>query len=123
MLEFYVESGYRLRQLRECATGDYMDPFADWLESVGFRRRSAQLILRGAAHLGEWAAIEQVRIEQFDQRVLNTFTDHLVTCCCTHPFRSCDPQFERGKAVYRTFAESQHRAVCGTRCSTTARFG
>jgi len=96
MLEFYVESGYRLRQLRECATGDYMDPFADWLESAGFRRRSAQLILRGAAHLGEWAAIEQVRIEQFDQRVLNTFTDHLVTCCCTHPFRSCDRRNLRG---------------------------
>ena len=57
MLEFYVESGYRLRQLRECATGDFMDPFAEWLESAGFKRRSAQLILRGAAHLGEWAAI------------------------------------------------------------------
>jgi hypothetical protein len=51
MLEFYVESRYRLRQLRECAIGDYVDPFSDWLESAGFRRRSAQLILRGAAYL------------------------------------------------------------------------
>ena len=82
MLEFYVESGFRLRQLRECATGDYMDPFADWLESAGFRRSSAQLLLRGAAHLGEWAALEQVRIEQFDQGVLDTFAGHLPACCC-----------------------------------------
>ena len=84
------------RQLRECATGDYMDPFADWLKSAGFRRRSAQLLLRGAAHLGEWAAIEQVRIEQFDQRVLDTFAGHLATCCCTHPFRGGDRRNLRG---------------------------
>src|SRR5439155_15631553 len=84
------------RQLRECATGDYMDPFADWLKSAGFRRRSAQLLLRGAAHLGEWAAIEQVRIEQFDQIVLNTFADHLATCRCTHPFHGCDRRTLRG---------------------------
>src|SRR5437867_3558478 len=96
MLEFYVESGYRLRQLRECATADYMDPFADWLESAGFRRRSAQLLLRGAAHLGEWAAIEQVRIEQFDRRVLGAFADHLDACCCTQPFRGCNRRHLRG---------------------------
>ena len=36
MLEFYLESGYWLRQLRECAIGDYVDAFADWLESAGF---------------------------------------------------------------------------------------
>ena len=72
MLEFYVESGFWLRQLRECAIGDRIDPFAEWLQCAGFRRRSAQLILRGAAHLGEWASIKQVRIEQFDQRVLDT---------------------------------------------------
>ena len=33
MLEFYVESGYRLRQLRESAISGYMDPFVDWLKS------------------------------------------------------------------------------------------
>jgi hypothetical protein len=96
MLEFYVESRYRLRQLRECAIGDDRDPFAEWLHSAGFRRRSAQLILRGAAHLGEWADIEQVRIEQFDQRVLNSFADHLATCGCTHLFRGCDRRNLRG---------------------------
>ena len=76
MLEFYVESGFRLRQLRECATGGYMDPFSGWLQSAGYRRRPAQLLLRGAAHLGEWASIEQVQIGQFDQRVLDAFTGH-----------------------------------------------
>ena len=96
MLEFYVESGFWLRQLRECAIGDYVDPFAEWLECAGFRRRSAQLILRGAAHLGEWGSIEQVRVEQFDQRVLDTFAGHLARCCCTHPFRSRDRRNLRG---------------------------
>jgi hypothetical protein len=58
MLEFYIESEFRLRQFRECATGEYMDCFADWLQSDGYRRRPAQLLLRSAAHLGEWASIE-----------------------------------------------------------------
>ena len=59
MLEFYFESGFRLRQLRECATGEYMDPFADWLQSAGYRRRPAQLLLRGAAHLGQWHRLKK----------------------------------------------------------------
>ena len=77
MLEFYIESDFRLLQLRECATGKYMDSFADWLQSAGYRRRPAQLLLRSAAHLGEWASIEHVRIDQFDQRMLDTFAGHL----------------------------------------------
>ena len=77
MLEFYIESEFRLHQLRECATVEYMDLFADWLQSAGYRRRPAQLLLRGAAHLGQWASTEQVRIDQFNQRVLDTFAGHL----------------------------------------------
>ena len=73
MLEFYIESDFRLLQLRECATGEYMDCFTDWFQSAGYRRRPSQLLLRGAAHLGEWASIEQVRIDEFNQRVLDTF--------------------------------------------------
>jgi len=107
MLEFYVESGYRLRQLRECATGDYMDPFAHWLESAGFRRRSAQLLLRGAAHLGEWAAIEQVQTEQFDRCVLDAFADHLDACCCTHPFRGCNRRHLRGAKRFTEHLQSR----------------
>ena len=61
MLEVYPESRFWLRQLRECAIGDRIDPFAESLQGAGFKRRSAQLLLRGAAHLGEWASIEQVR--------------------------------------------------------------
>ena len=96
MLEFYVESGFRLRQLRECATGQHMDAFADWLQSAGFKRRPAQLVLRGAAHLGEWASIQQAQAGQFDEEVLDSFTGHLATCSCTHSFRCRDRRHLQG---------------------------
>lgn len=51
MLEFYFESDFKLRHLRQCPVGTYMDGFADRLHSAGYRRRPGQLILWGAAHL------------------------------------------------------------------------
>ena len=107
MLEFYVQSEFRLQQLRECATGEYMDCFADWLQSDGYRRRPAQLLLRSAAHLGEWASIEQVRIDQFDQPVLASFAGHLATCSCTHPFRGRDRRTMRGANRFVEYLQSR----------------
>jgi len=52
MLDFYIESAFRLRRLRQCPVGEQMDGFAGWLHSAGYRRRPAQLTLRAAAHLG-----------------------------------------------------------------------
>jgi len=90
MLEYYVESRFKISLLRECAAGDHMDRFADWLHSAGYRRRPAQLLLRGAAHLSHWASIRKVRIEKIDQRLLGTFVHHLATCTCTHSFHGRD---------------------------------
>jgi integrase len=107
MLEFYIESEFRLRQFRECATGEYMDCFADWLQSDGYRRRPAQLLLRSAAHLGEWASIEQVRVDQFDEAVLDSFSGHLTTCACTHPFRGRDRRAMRGANRFVEYLQSR----------------
>jgi len=90
MLEYYVESRFKICLLRECPAGDHMDRFADWLHSAGYRRRPAQLLLRGAAHISHWASIRKVRIDELNQQLLDTFVRHLATCTCTHAFHGRD---------------------------------
>jgi site-specific recombinase XerD len=88
MLEYYLDSEFKISQLRECPVGEHMDCFADRLHAAGYRRRPAQLLLRGAAHLSYWALIRKVRIEEIDQRLFGTFVNHLATC--THSFHGRD---------------------------------
>ena len=49
MLTFYVENDLKLRHLRQCPIGRYLDGFADWLRLAGYKQRPAQQILRGAS--------------------------------------------------------------------------
>ena len=41
MLEFYLENKAKLRQLRHCPIGNYLDDFAKWLQSSGYKQRPA----------------------------------------------------------------------------------
>jgi len=96
MLEYYIDNEFKLRQLRASPAGKNIDFFADWLHSAGYRRRLAQLLLRGAAHLAHWASIHKVRIGQLDQAVLDSFVRHLATCACTHAFHGRAPYHAEG---------------------------
>jgi site-specific recombinase XerD len=96
MLEYYVDSEFKLRQLRGCPVGKHMDCFADWLHAAGYKRRSAQLLLRGAAHLGHWASIRKVRIGRLDSPMLDTFARHIATCTCPHAFHGRGPYNAEG---------------------------
>lgn len=87
MLECYVESDFTLRQLRQCPAGPH---FADGLRSAGYRQRPAQLALRGAAHLSQWAAARGIPTARLGEATLDAFVDHLSTCGCPHPFRGRD---------------------------------
>lgn len=88
MLEFYVESDVRLRQLRQCPVGGHIDGFADWLRSAGYKRRPGQLVLRGAAHLGHWISAHGVPTHLINEEVLDGFARHLPTCACHTPFKA-----------------------------------
>jgi hypothetical protein len=90
MLEFYLDSGFKLRRLRGCPVGEHMDSFADWLQLRGYKRRPAQLALRGAAHLGCWASTCGIPIGSLDETVVDSFIHHVPKCTCRHPFRGRD---------------------------------
>lgn len=106
MLEFYFESDFKLRHLRQCPVGTYMDGFADRLHSAGYRRRPGQLILRGAAHLGHWASIRSGPICLLDEGVLNSFSTHLPTCACPHSFRGRDRYHIEGARRFFEYLQS-----------------
>jgi integrase/recombinase XerD len=96
MLEFYVELDFKRRQLRECPVGQYVDRFANWLRSAGYKRRPGQLALRGAAHVGYWTSARSVPTDQIDDGVLTSFARHLPTCACAHPFHGGDRYHREG---------------------------
>lgn len=87
MLEFYIDSEAKLRQLRQCPVGKYLDDFAQSLQSSGYKQRPAQLTLRAAAHFGHWVSERAVPIEHVDDELIATFARHLPTCVCSHGFQ------------------------------------
>ena len=74
MLEFYVDSKAKRRQLRQCPVGNYLDDFAQWLHASGYNQRPAQLTLRGVAHFGHWTSEQGVPIEHIDDDVIDFLT-------------------------------------------------
>jgi site-specific recombinase XerD len=109
MLEFYVESEFKRRALRQCPVGDHLDGFAEWLRLAGYQRRPGQLLLRGAAHLGHWSAARGARRGRITAGVLAAFVRHLPTCACPHPFRGRD-RYHR-EAAQRFFTHCQRVGV------------
>jgi len=90
MLELYIDSEAKLRQLRQRPICKYLDDFSQWLQSSGYKQRPAQLALRAAAHFGHWASDHGVFIEHIDDQLIDTFACHLPTCACSHGFQGLD---------------------------------
>jgi site-specific recombinase XerD len=104
MLEF-VESEFKRRQLRQCPVGQHLDGFAEWLHAAGYKRRPGQLLLRGAAHLGHWAAARDVGIGCIHAGVLDAFARHLSACACPHPFQGRDRYHREGAQRFLTYLQ------------------
>jgi site-specific recombinase XerD len=102
MLEFYIDSEAKLRQLRQCPVGKYLDDFAQWLQSSGYKQRSAQLTLRAAAHFGHWVLEHAGPIEQADDELIDTFARHLPGCACSHGFQGRDNYHAAGARRFLT---------------------
>ncbi len=103
MLEFYIESKAKLRQLRQCPVGQYLDDFAQWLSSAGYKQRPAQLTLRAVAHFGCWTSEYRVPLEQFNNELIDTFARHLPTCVCSHGFQGRDNYHAAGARRFLSY--------------------
>lgn len=90
MLEYYLESDLKLRHLRQCAVGEHLNGFANWLRSAGYKQRPGQLILPGAAHFGQWTSARAVPIERVDDALGDAFVRHLPSCGCSRIFQGRD---------------------------------
>lgn len=109
MLEFYIDSEAKLRQLKQCPVGKYLDDFAQTLQSSGYRQRPAQLTLRAAAHFGHWVSEHAGPIEQADDELIDIFARHLPTCACSHGFQGRGNYHAAGARHFLT-----HLRIIGT---------
>ena len=96
MLNFYVDTEIKLCQLQQCPVGTHLEGLAEWLRGAGYKKRPGQLLLRGAAHFGYWAAARGVRISDVQEDVLAAFGRHVPRCTCAHSFRGRDRYHREG---------------------------
>lgn len=100
MLGLYLKSEFAVRRLRQSPVGKYVDEFAGELRAAGYTRRSGLLLLRGAAHLGHWAAAGGVTLDRISEEALASFAGHVPTCTCAHPFQGRDRYHSQGAARF-----------------------
>lgn len=109
MLEFYVESEFKLNQLRQCRVGMHLEGLSAWLRTAGYKRRPGQLLLRGAAHFEYWASARGVEPGQVHEGVIAAFARHVPSCACAHPFRGRSRYHQEG--AQQLFAHLQRAGV------------
>lgn len=107
MLEFYLENEDKLHQLRQCPVGNYLDDFAQRLQSSGYKQRPAQLTLRAAAHFGHWLLEHAVPIACADDELIDTFACHLSICECWHGFQGRDNYHAVGARCFLNYLRTR----------------
>lgn len=107
MLELYIDSEDKLRQLRQCPVGEYLDDFAQVLHSTGYKQRPAQLTLRGVAHFGYWTSERTVPVERINSELIDAFAGHLPTCACSHHFQGRDVYHAAGARRFLSYLQTE----------------
>jgi integrase/recombinase XerD len=84
MLDHYFRGNERKlgRWLRESPASPWLDGFARWLHSHGYRRGRGRRHLRAAAHLSRWAARRGTAVGELDEAALQAFRVHMARCRC-----------------------------------------
>jgi site-specific recombinase XerD len=82
MLEKYFETPFVLQRLRSGPSGEHVDGFAGHLAGQGYSWWSARRYLRAAAHLGQFAEVEEIPFDSIGRDTLERFRLHLPSCRC-----------------------------------------
>ena len=95
MMTLYARRPFYIERFRSGPLGSYMDGFAQALNSAGYARKTSQVYLGCAAHLGNWLRRARVR-RGVDDSVVDRFCRHLSSCRCPAPIGSRSPNVARG---------------------------
>lgn len=117
MLEFYIESDFRLCQLRQGPVGTWLEDLARWLHLAGYRKRPGQLLLRGAAHFGDWASTRGVNPDEVRESTLTAFARHVPRCACASSSRGRFRYHQQG--AQQLFACLQRTGVVAAPAATS----
>ena len=85
MLTTYFEASLTLDRLRSSPSSPYLDGFAQTLHEAGYTHETARVLLRAAAHLGNWLGASGKVIEHADCDTPIRFRQHLASCHCPPP--------------------------------------
>jgi len=85
MLDNYYTEPRALQRARTCASGPYLEAFADGLDEAGYSRGTILTLLRTATHLGLWVDREGISIRALDDGSIERFGLHLRRCACPGP--------------------------------------
>jgi site-specific recombinase XerD len=103
MLEFFFKRPSTLRFLRSGSSSPHLDGFAAELRVQGYPPSTAQMLIRGAAHLGSWPGARRVLPRSFDDELLTAFGRHLRHCLCFRRDLDRRTEFHRGARRFLAF--------------------
>ena len=84
MVSNYFKDCRRIRRLRECLLGEYMDTFAESFANYDYSVYSVRSYLRTAAHFARYAVWEgKTEVNQLNHEMASRFlNEHLPNCSC-----------------------------------------
>ena len=84
MLCDYYKDNRRIRRLRKCILGEYMDAYADSFKEQGYSNETVKGYLRTALHFAQFAVWEgKTEIRGLTHEFANQFlNEHLPNCSC-----------------------------------------
>jgi len=82
MLDRCLKNRFTLCRFRAGLAEPFLDGFAAALTAQGYSSSICRRCVCAAAHLGEWAARQEVAIAELDEAVLARFVRHLRRCRC-----------------------------------------
>lgn len=89
MLEHYFRKKNKLNRLRTCLLGLYLDPFACYLNGLGYLKPVVVHYVSAAGHLAHWLAESQHCLDELDEQLVQDFLEHHLDCCSCPDPRPC----------------------------------
>lgn len=82
MLEHFFNSPLRIQALRNSPSGDLLEGFAQELGRAGYSEITARKQICAAEHFLYWTSKRGIPSANFNEQIIQTFSDHLRRCRC-----------------------------------------
>jgi integrase/recombinase XerD len=111
MLSHFFQAPARIREIRSNTSAALIEGFADYLFQAGYSEISARRHIRTAEHIVRWATKNDQSVNDFDDRALKRFGNHLKRCRCGRYCRCNRLEVVNGARLFLKHAQGMDMAA------------